>query len=205
MKKSLLAILLTSLSSTAFSAVLLDEKFEGIEIPFGFNSYFGGNTFIASGGVTWLVGGNGVDLIDTVYGSPGSPASVGVDLNYLDPGKISTNVAANTGLSTFTLSFDYWGNGGAGKDFEWKVGSESGSLTSAATALSFSKTWTASEGSSISISFESLTGNTVGGGTIDNIRLTQDVVSAVPEPGEWAMMLAGLGVVSAIAKRRKKV
>jgi hypothetical protein len=29
-------------------------------------------------------------------------------------------------------------------------------------------------------------------------------VSPVPEPGEWAMMLAGLGVVSMIARRRRK-
>jgi hypothetical protein len=32
----------------------------------------------------------------------------------------------------------------------------------------------------------------------------EQVVSAVPEPGEWAMMLAGLGMVSFIAKRRKQ-
>jgi hypothetical protein len=32
---------------------------------------------------------------------------------------------------------------------------------------------------------------------------TSMVVSVVPEPGEWAMMLAGLGVVSAIARRRR--
>jgi hypothetical protein len=32
---------------------------------------------------------------------------------------------------------------------------------------------------------------------------TSMVVSAIPEPGEWAMMLAGLGVVSAIARRRR--
>ena len=34
---------------------------------------------------------------------------------------------------------------------------------------------------------------------------TSMVVSAIPEPGEWAMMLAGLGVVSMIARRRRKV
>jgi hypothetical protein len=29
-------------------------------------------------------------------------------------------------------------------------------------------------------------------------------VAAIPEPGEWAMMLAGLASVAAIARRRKK-
>jgi hypothetical protein len=35
---------------------------------------------------------------------------------------------------------------------------------------------------------------------IDNITIQ---VSAVPEPGEWAMMLAGFGVVGAIARKRR--
>jgi hypothetical protein len=35
-------------------------------------------------------------------------------------------------------------------------------------------------------------------GEFDNIA-----INAVPEPGEWAMMIAGLGVVSLIARRRK--
>ena len=34
-------------------------------------------------------------------------------------------------------------------------------------------------------------------------NLAVDNVSAVPEPGEWAMMLSGLGVVGLIARRRK--
>jgi hypothetical protein len=37
---------------------------------------------------------------------------------------------------------------------------------------------------------------------IDNITVQ---VTAVPEPGEWAMMLAGLGIVGAIARKRKSI
>ena len=38
------------------------------------------------------------------------------------------------------------------------------------------------------------------GPIIDNVTLT---VTPVPEPGEWAMMLAGLGIVGLIARRRR--
>jgi hypothetical protein len=50
------------------------------------------------------------------------------------------------------------------------------------------------------------------GGLFNQVRFTTGqvamevdnfAVSAIPEPGEWAMMVAGLGVVSLIARRRK--
>jgi hypothetical protein len=51
------------------------------------------------------------------------------------------------------------------------------------------------------------------GGVFDQVRFSTGniafefdnlAVAAVPEPGEWAMMMAGLGVVSLIARRRKQ-
>lgn len=37
-----------------------------------------------------------------------------------------------------------------------------------------------------------------------NFRMTGTAVAPVPEPGEWAMMAAGLGVVGMVARRRKR-
>jgi PEP-CTERM motif len=50
-------------------------------------------------------------------------------------------------------------------------------------------------------------GITAGGNNVywgvNQVQFDITSVSAVPEPGEWAMMLAGLGVVGAITRRRK--
>jgi hypothetical protein len=38
---------------------------------------------------------------------------------------------------------------------------------------------------------------------VEQVRFESSVISAVPEPQEWAMLLGGLAVVSSIIKRRK--
>jgi hypothetical protein len=38
---------------------------------------------------------------------------------------------------------------------------------------------------------------------VEQVRFESDVISAIPEPQEWAMLVGGLAVVSTIAKRRK--
>jgi Protein of unknown function (DUF642) len=213
LKKSLLAISLASLSSVAFSAVLLNETFESIPGAPGAGGYqplVAATTFSSPGGPTWTVGGDSIDLINAGYNSPAG--STGVDLNGNAAGSITTFISATAGISNFTLTFDYWGNGGAGRTVNWQVGTYAGILTSSASANSstsltpnpFSLSWTANAGTTMLVKFTGSENDGASGGTIDNIRLTQDFVAAIPEPGEWAMMLAGLSIVSIIARRRKK-
>jgi len=40
--------------------------------------------------------------------------------------------------------------------------------------------------------------------TIEGLTPTNNVVGVVPEPGTWALMLAGLGVVGRLASRRRR-
>jgi hypothetical protein len=44
-----------------------------------------------------------------------------------------------------------------------------------------------------------------GGGTMSGVPLSQEIVAApIPEPGTWAMVLAGLGVLVTFGRRRAR-
>jgi PEP-CTERM motif len=206
LKQYLFALTLSAVCLPAISAVVLSETFESINgssgpSPGSYATLFGGSSFIGSNGSTWTIGGNSIDFINAAYNSP--TGSIGIDLNGNAAGSISTTATVASGLSRYMLTFDYWGNGGAGKTLYWSVGTRGGSLSTEAYPESIGLSWIADEPSTVNLFFAGGLADGVAGATIDNIRLTQDVISAVPEPGEWAMLLAGLGVVGAIARRRK--
>jgi hypothetical protein len=203
-KKILIAALIATSTSLASAATILSETFEtviGAPANLGYVNVASGGTINSVN--TWTVGGRGVDLINNNYGAP---SGIAIDLNGLGPGSISTWVAAEAGSSLFTLSFDASANpdgGSAPRTILWTIGSKTGSFTALSGGPSnFTGSWTATAGASINVSFAGDFSNTTAfGPTIDNISLTQ--VSAVPEPGEWAMMLAGLAMVGAISRKRK--
>jgi PEP-CTERM motif len=152
----------------------------------------------------------------------------GIGLRSINPGNINQLVEFNTtannpfssgsfvkagGINlvsgqTYTVAFEYVG--AVGYSFQ-----EFGTLNSPnVTYLTDVTAWTQYSGSYVysggtggvnlrfAVGDVNQTGVTFA--AIDNIVISDNIVSAVPEPGEWAMMLAGLGVVGAIARRRKE-
>jgi PEP-CTERM motif len=133
---------------------------------------------------------NGVAFQNNVYASGAGTAST-------DPLTISFTAAAGFAITGF--SFDYATYQGSTLPVVYSLAADGTTISAG--------TFTQPQINNISIGgFNPANGlvfkfgpdNWTAG--IDNISVE---VSAVPEPGEWAMMLAGLGVVGAIARRRR--
>lgn len=161
----------------------------------------------SSGLTGWNVGVGNVDVVNATTWNAASGAN-SLDLNGTRKGEINQVLATVTG-QTYTLSFDLAGNfysGDAIKQLSVNVGANglytfntSGASASAMGWTHYSTTFTA-VGAATTLSFAS---NSRGayGPALDNISVT--AVTAVPEPESFAMLLAGLGMMGMIARRRK--
>jgi hypothetical protein len=171
----------------------------------------------------WTVTGTSVDVVVSPdFGSFPAPSTRSLELSGSPaPGGISLNQSIGTiaGL-LYQLTFGYAGNPGitgttnphsASTPFyvSWNGGltfveDPSPPVAGIGGVVNYASTSWLSDGSNLSLSFYTLLGMP-SGTVIDNISVDSITeVSAVPEPGEWAMMIAGLGVVSVIARRRKQ-
>lgn len=190
------AIALTGSVATA-SIPLINGDFEADVNDVAIGSYktvFKGDNLING----WSVDGKSVDLI---LGNYNAISGVSVDLaGTPGPGAIVQSFFAVAG-TTYRLDWQYDMNGGF-QDLIVNLGTTSKTITTAPTTGVVSDFLMFKATSSGMVNVSLGTSNATNQGpVVDNIVLT---VAAVPEPHEWAMMLAGLGIVGTIASRRRR-
>jgi hypothetical protein len=187
------ALLLSSLSFGASAANLLANG--DFEADVG-DVADGGYTVVNAGETTinsWTVTGISVDLIRNNYGFINN---VSVDLSGSPgPGTISQSFAATAG-TYYQLTWDYYKNS-SGTDLTVSFGGVDHVYTPVNAITPGSLLWQATSTGPSVVAFSGGAGNA--GPTIDNVVLT-----AVPEPETYAMLLAGLGVIGFLGKRRQR-
>lgn len=172
----------------------------GFESAGGFS---GGFETIASGLDGWTIGGT-VDLINT-YWTPAS-GNYSLDLNGGGAGSISQSFATVVG-QTYNVSFSLAGNPvGGGEKFFYASVTAPVSYTFDTTGRTLADMGWVRKGFSFVATSNISTLSFVGdpyhsyyGAALDDIS----VMAAVPEPGTYGMLLAGLAMVGGLARRRK--
>ena len=192
-----IAAMFASGAASASGNIILNGDFETVS-----NVHANDYLVVGAGQGTiadWTVGGNSVDIINNSYNSI-SGNSIDM-LGTPGPGSLSQSFsfAANT---TYTLSFDLNRNPnshGAGLDVFVNGDHHSYEGTSLTTNYSFNFTTGSVAGAQL-LTFSSVGGDNYSGAVLDNVSLT----AAVPEPETYAMLLAGLGMVGFMARRKAK-
>ena len=183
------------LAATSAQAAILDEGFETYSVSAVFD------TFTTALGSTWTVGGNSVDVV-RVGGTWEGSGNYTLDLNGDDTGSITTALSGLVSGQEYQVSFLYGGNmqasGSGSRAFTVTAGGSASSFDNPSQSLQSGALVFVAGAATNPLTFASLvTGNA--GAVIDDIT-----VAAIPEPHEWAMMLAGLGLVSWAARRRRE-
>jgi hypothetical protein len=164
----------------------------------------------------WRVGLNGtVDLIGSGGGHdlvPGRGGYVDLDGNTLNSGLLSHSFFLNGG-TTYTASFALAGSHrGSAETAQVHFGGSAASysLNSAEPFQTFNLNFTPSINGSYSLSFLNAGGDNIGI-LLDNVAVRNNLpgfapdaamASAVPEPEIYAMLMAGLGLLGLLGRRR---
>jgi choice-of-anchor C domain-containing protein len=198
MRKLILAAALAApMFASAADNLILNGGFEDFTGTFNAGHYstvYANETSLAN----WTVGGATVDVVKDGYWGAISGNSIDM-LGTPGPGTLSQTFNTVLGQS-YLLSFDLSANMGGGDSKALFVSFNGGAATSftgSGTISPYSLSFVGT-GSPTTLLFASAaTGNS--GAVLDNVS-----VAAVPEPESYAMLLAGLGLMGAIARRRNK-
>lgn len=149
----------------------------------------------------WTVTDGTVDVVPAGGGYCQGGQCVDLDGSSRDAGVLSRSFAL-TGGTLYTLSFDLSGNKRGGTDdVTILFGSSSLVLTGLLAAqpyATYSLDFTPGADGTFDVSFANAGGDNVGA-LLDNVAINAGVV---PEPGTYALMLAGLAAVGSLARRR---
>ena len=193
---------------TATAALLLASSFTHAASPIfseDFNSYPADLLdWVPPAASGWTVGPGGTVDIHGVGGAfdliPGNGGSyVDLDGTTSSSGLFSNNVNL-VGGTTYTLSFDLAGSQrGSAETVNVTFGSTAASysLNSNDPFSTLSLNFTPGSSGSYSFSYQNEGGDNVGA-LLDNVS-----ASAVPEPEIYAMLLAGLGLMGSMTRRRR--
>lgn len=153
----------------------------------------------------WSITSGTVDVVGGSGGfgalcASGGMVCIDLDGSTNDAGVLSRSFAAIAG-TTYTATYDLAGNQrGAAADgllVNFGTASQNLILASGAAWETYSLSFTATTSANYILSFANAGGDNIGI-VLDNVS-----VSAVPEPETYAMMLAGLGLMGAVVRRRK--
>lgn len=194
-------VLVAAVSFATLSAQAADlvtngsfEAISGASVTNGYRKISAG-----SGDITgWTIGGNSVDIINGAYNAI-SGNSIDM-LGSPGPGTLSQTLSTANGQN-YVLSFDLSFNPNASNATKAiGVSFAGGAVTNFTGTVPFSHYtlgFTATSAST-SLTFSSTSGADYSGAVLDNVSVT-----AVPEPETYAMLLAGMGIMGAVVRRRQ--
>lgn len=153
----------------------------------------------------WSAGARGVELRNNIAGSALDGSNF-VELDTTGNSWISQTIATVAG-QWYSLEFAYSNRAGvaaASNGLAWSFGDASG-IADPQALINGNHQWQTgsalvqASGSSMVLRFEALGTSDSLGSSLDRVSVT----SAVPEPESYALMLAGLGAMALVARRRR--
>jgi hypothetical protein len=198
-KAVLVAAVAASVPAFASTNLIVNGSFEDTSVANGKWDIFSSMT-------GWGVGPRGVEIRNNVAGFAQDGNNF-VELDTTKNSHIFQDVQTIVG-QTYNLTFWYSPRVGVSEGSNAIVASWNGSKFKVS-GESASTSWIKVSYSVIGTGHDHLSFNAAGksdsfGGSLDNVSLTVANVAAVPEPESYAMLLAGLGVMGAVARRRSK-